>query len=93
MEIIVALRNVAESVQNARKVHTNSTHVSSCFVFRSTERRSVLHAHYVSDFSLHSFAQNGLSYGKQSVMLNLWTNMNFYSRKNFPLFYPILTKC
>jgi len=37
MEIIFALRNVAESVQNARKVHTTFTHVSSCSVFLSTD--------------------------------------------------------
>jgi len=61
MEIIVAIRNVAESVQNARKVHITSTHVSSCSVFRSTDWHSILYAHCVSDFSLQSFAQNGLS--------------------------------
>jgi len=93
MEIIVALRNVAESVQNARKVHTTFTHVSSCSVFLSTDWHSVLHAHCVSDFSLQSFAQNSLSSSKQKVMLNLWTNINFfYFHINFPLFCPILRK-
>jgi len=64
MEIIVALCNVVESIQNVRKVHTTSTHVSSCSVFRSTGWHSVLHARCVSDLSLQSFAQNGLSYNR-----------------------------